>query len=633
MSAAMGDQAALATSGAGRGSGDRKLRDSLGLELGFTQDSRTGIWWGPCHECGDRRASVSTTSWSCPQCGPRTLEATAVLASLDELESWPERPDVPGFAIPEPLPLDALPTVARSAVASVAESLQVPSDLPALFAILCGAAAIGDRVSVRIRSTQVEPLALYGVGIAAPGERKSPVFARMCRQLYDWQKRATLREQPLQRAARDRVDALNTRLASLKKAAAKDPAALDEMEDARRELDAAERAVPASSWLIVDDVTPEKLAMEIADQGGRAAIFAAEGDVLRIFAGRYGKGDPRADLLKKAINGEPTRVSRVGRETIWLPRPILTVGLMIQPSVLGSLDNRDSLEGEGVFARFLFVQPESNLGWRLTGREIPPPDLEAERRFGHALERLLDVASSEVLESGERVPHIIELSDDAEKILFAWEREIEGMLAPGGRLRSISGWSSKLVGYTCRIAAILQLLDRASRGEALPGGHVGPSYAEGAVRIARALTSHAIRVLGELATSPDSADLAYVWRKCQELSLRAARKPHDTQNDEGLTLTTLRRAMGRKSIKRAEDLARLVRELEQRSCLRLLPQGPTGGRPKADRIVLHPMFRCGTAENAESPSADTRNTLSAVSAVVSEGWQNKSDPLDVLDGA
>jgi hypothetical protein len=142
-----------------------------------------------------------------------------------------------------------------------------------------------------------------------------------------------------------------TRFAALKKKVGKNADAAFEMEDTRIKLDKLEREVPPSASLILDDVTPEKSAVEMHEQGGRGAICSAAGDVLRIFAGRYGNGDPRADLLKKAINGEATKVSRIGGETVWLRRPILTVGLMFQPSVLGSLDNRESLEGEGVFVR------------------------------------------------------------------------------------------------------------------------------------------------------------------------------------------------------------------------------------------------------------------------------------------
>jgi len=569
------------------------LRDELGARLGYHQGS-TGTWTGTCHQCG-AQAMASSVSWTCPTCGTMTLEGALALSGIDG-DGWPEEPDVPGSQKPEDIPTNGFPEVAESAIRSISDSLQVHSDLSALSALASASAAIADRVDLEIRDGQREPLALYCAGIANPGERKSGVFNRSTQALYEWQRNRARTEEPRRRAALDRVDALQARLASIKKSASKDPAALDELEEARNKLDAAEREVPPSCSLILDDVTPEKLAMELAAQGGRGAIFSAEGDVLRIFAGRYGNGDPRADLLKKAINGEATKVSRVGRATVWLPRPIMTVGLMFQPSVLGSLENRESLEGEGIFARFLFAQPDSALGSRLTGRDIPRPDRAAEARFHQALTRLLDVPPADVVHN-EPVPHVLRLTEEAADALFGWEAEIESMLAAGGVLRPISGWGGKLFGHTCRIACILELLARADHGEELPGGPIPHGSAEGAVAIARALVTHALRVLGDLGVDAHASDLDYIWRKCIELD---ANPPAD----DDLTLATLRRAtQGRRSIQGAGDIERLVNELLDRGCVRLSPQAPTGGRPRAERIEVHPAFRKSNAESAESPPA------------------------------
>ena len=540
---------------------------------------------------------------------------------------WPEAPRPPGTEQPTALPGDAFPEVARDTITSVADSLQVHPDLPALFALLTTAAAIADRVDVWVRSEQREPLALYGAGIAAPGERKSPVFSRMTRTLYRWQRDKAQSEDPRRRAALDLVDAKRAHLAALKKKAGKDVDAANELEDARIKLDRAERDVPSSSSLILDDVTPEKLAVEMQEQGGRGAIFSAEGDVLRIFAGRYGNGDPRADLLKKALNGEGTKVSRIGRETVWLPRPILTVGLMFQPSLLGSLDNRESLEGEGVFARFLVVQPQSALGSRLTGRDVPEPDRAAEDRFGNALARLLEVPPAEVRKGGGRVPHVVGLTRAAGDILFQWEADIEEMLAPGGYLRAISGWGGKVFGFTCRIAALMELLDRADRGEDLPGGPIGAEAATGAVLIARSLATHAKRVFGELGADQRTSNLVYLWKRILEL---AAEPPEP----DGLTLATLRRAVqGRKSIAGADDVKDLVEELVDRGCVRLRPQGPTGGRPRADRLEVNPRCPGYSAESAVRVPEASPEALSALSATHSDPLKSESSPpVDLWQG-
>lgn len=50
-----------------------ELRDKIGAALGYRQDDR-GTWWGPCVDCGHRKASVTKLAYTCPSCGPKTLD-------------------------------------------------------------------------------------------------------------------------------------------------------------------------------------------------------------------------------------------------------------------------------------------------------------------------------------------------------------------------------------------------------------------------------------------------------------------------------------------------------------------------------------------------------------------------------
>jgi len=53
-------------------------RDTLGVALGFRQDSTTETWWGNCPSCGSAKASVGLTSFSCPECPPIGLDRASV---------------------------------------------------------------------------------------------------------------------------------------------------------------------------------------------------------------------------------------------------------------------------------------------------------------------------------------------------------------------------------------------------------------------------------------------------------------------------------------------------------------------------------------------------------------------------
>jgi putative DNA primase/helicase len=106
----------------------------------------------------------------------------------DDTDTWgDEEPAAPGPADnidwDEPLPLEpppapALDTTLLRGIGAMARavetSLQVPADLPALLGLAVASAAIGGRRTVSPKPDWVEPVTLYTMPVAAPGEMKSP---------------------------------------------------------------------------------------------------------------------------------------------------------------------------------------------------------------------------------------------------------------------------------------------------------------------------------------------------------------------------------------------------------------------------------------------------------------------------
>jgi uncharacterized protein DUF3987 len=122
-------------------------------------------------------------------------------------------------------------------------------------------------------------------------------------------------------------------------------AAFDEVIGAAQIADGIE--VPPVPRLLADDITPEAAASLLAEQGGRLAIISAEGGIFDIIAGRYSpKAVPNMDLWLKGHSGDPLRVDRKGRPPEHIPRPALTLGLMIQPSVLDAIILSRMLNGQ-----------------------------------------------------------------------------------------------------------------------------------------------------------------------------------------------------------------------------------------------------------------------------------------------
>ena len=84
-----------------------------------------------------------------------------------------ERTPLPSF------PVDALPSELRNYVSAVAESLQVPVDMPAVVGLSVIALCVQGSFVINPIQGWFEPLGLYTATVALPSERKSPVMAAM----------------------------------------------------------------------------------------------------------------------------------------------------------------------------------------------------------------------------------------------------------------------------------------------------------------------------------------------------------------------------------------------------------------------------------------------------------------------
>ena len=133
--------------------------------------------------------------------------------------------------------------------------------------------------------------------------------------------------------------------------------------------------MPPIPRLVADDVTPEAAASLLAEQKGRLAIISAEGGIFDIIAGRYNGNVPNMDLWLKGHSGDMIRVDRKGRRPEYIPRPALTLGLMIQPEVLSIIAAQRVFRGRGLLARFLYAMPVSRVGQRQIGPTPLPGDI------------------------------------------------------------------------------------------------------------------------------------------------------------------------------------------------------------------------------------------------------------------
>ena len=115
-------------------------------------------------------------------------------AAGDQALTWQELVPL-GPPEPEPFPIDAPPPGLREFVLAVAHEKQVPVELPALIGLAVVASTLMGVVEARPWPGFRVHLSLYVVVVMDPGERKTPLFNRLVRVLWDREKEEARRGQ------------------------------------------------------------------------------------------------------------------------------------------------------------------------------------------------------------------------------------------------------------------------------------------------------------------------------------------------------------------------------------------------------------------------------------------------------
>lgn len=487
-----------------------------------------------------------------------------------------ERPIPLGEIGPVPaFPASALPAVLREWVVAVAQATQTPLDLAAALSLAVVALAVSRGFFVRVRPGWTEVLVLY-VAVALPsGERKSPVFAAATRVLFDYERTrrrdlaAKVREACARRAVVER---------EIQQAMKRGDAG--EIANVRERLDGI--VVPANPRLVVDDVTPEKLAVIMAEQGGRVGVFSDEGGIFETLAGRYSGGVPNIDLFLKGHSGTPVRVDRKSSESICIDRPTITCGFAVQPDVLRTLANKPGFRGRGLVARFCFLLPQSTVGSR-AARSAPVAG-EVTEAYENLIRDLLG-ESDLIADLGDE-PRAIALEAAADELLAALQEEIEPHLVVNGELEALGDWVGKFVGTVARIAGLIHAVEHPESPSAAP---VTAETVQRASSIGKYLLQHARAAFALMGADPDVE--------------RAKRIVHWILQ-KGIRRFSLRDVMMamRAHFPRAALLDGPLRVLVEHHFVRPIdsPPRPGRGRPPSQQYEVSPLVAAHKSHNSQN---------------------------------
>jgi replicative DNA helicase len=579
---------------------------NLGLEPVEHQDGRVSM---VCPVCEDRtEQALEVEPGAEPSCrngcdrteilerlspakDSRTVADWIVGEPMDPLGGWPElgARELPDF------PVHALPDDARQFVEAISEEAQTPTDLAAMAVLTVLSAAAMGRAKVDCGSW-TEELPIYAVTGLPSGERKSAVLQAAAAPLRDLERERAEEAAPVVRELRAKRDVLEVRRRKLVKESgeAKDDDKRKQAEAELAELDEllADIGEPVPPRLLADDMTPEAMGGLLA-QHGQIAVIAAESAFLdNVAGGRYSETGSNLHLLCSAYSGEPSTIDRRNRDPELIDRPLITVGLVVQPHVVAALVSHTIARAQGLVARFCYSMPTTQLGRR--DIDAPKAPAEVHERWAKCVRRAADTA-----DNTDKAPHIVgsvsvshntenqivlSLSNRACEDYRALRKGLEPKLSETGELRSIADWANRHPGRIARIAGLLHLAAH------LSGKEVSGDTMADALAIGDYLLAHGIAALTGL--DPD-ARRALGW-------LTARNKPT-------VTVRELHRGpLGGRST--ADDATALAESLEQYGALRPSIRDDHTGPGKPSRVYEVNPAILRHADNADNIRAHKAGT-------------------------
>ena len=292
-----------------------------------------------------------------------------------------------------------------------------------------------------------EPLSLYTVLIASPGEWKSGVMRSMTGVLYEYEQEFNRSHALAVRQNRQEREAIERQISGLKKKPENKGGREMELELQQLEGQLADMPELKPVRFFADDCSSEALTSLLANNGGVLSVISAEGGIFDIMAGRY-SSKTNIDVWLKGHCSDPIYVDRMSREAECIPHPALSAILTIQPSVLNEIMENTTMTGRGLIARFLYASPPSKIGSRIF--RAPPVPAEISEAYRRLVFRLMAVPVGEDTQT-------LCLSEKALEAVDDYFSEHERYRAGEGQ--ATADWASKYIGAVLRIAGLLHGAD------------------------------------------------------------------------------------------------------------------------------------------------------------------------------
>lgn len=471
--------------------------------------------------------------------------------------------------LPE-FPIDALPdNVGKEMIIEVSKVNQID---PA-FTAACYLAALSTCAQCKFivdLISHTEHLNLYLAGVLPSGERKSPTIGVMTEPLYQYEKNQQAKSMPEILKLQNQRKILEGRICKVQKEAIK-ATETSEIDRHLKEADSLSEELVELNEIklpryIADDITTEKLGVLMADNEEKMSIISAEGGIFDILAGRYtGDGVGNIDLYLKAYSHDAFSDDRIGRASVSMRSPSLTLCLSAQPAVIEAIGKHKRFRGKGLLARFLYVFGKPRAGYRDRQKSAIP--VLKRQYYNSFIDELMATPFGEEL--------AIRFTQEGAGIWDEFYNDIEEQLRPGGQLYYLKDWGSKLPGNVARIAGLLHFAHY--KGDS--ANHlISADFAEASCAIGAYFIDHAIAVFGLMNERED---------------VKAAKTILDYVTREKPKTFKARELFNHTNLKSMEEIEPGLKLLCERIYIRPMDKGSNGlrrGRPEAEVYEVNPKY-------------------------------------------
>lgn len=501
---------------------------------------------------------------------------------------------------------------------AAAKAYELPPAFVAMMALPAVATCVQGKFSLLIESGYFEPLNIWTIGTLGPSNRKSSCVDTFADPLKKWERDQAVVIKPVIDQAKSERESLELTIKEYRKRASKltDPSERRDAIEEIKKLEAELPEIPVYPSLLFDDATPEEIARSLSVQNERMSYIESEADALfGMLCGRY-SGNDNFDLVLKTYRGESKRVTRRHAAPIDLRHPLMSIGVGPQPGLIQDQIKNPALIKRGFLARFLLAVPKSNLGFRkLKPRPISDPVLLAYES------RLLELLAIEPnLKDDRQVPHVVKLSNGAYQKWKSFQRQMEALMRPDGRMadEALTSWAGKLAGNVARLSALIQIGEQVGvRPDTVP---ITEDAMDRAIEFGEVLIDHAIAFhdLADHRPEMTKAKELYQWLKSRA-------------GQSEISVREMQQSLKRRSLfPKVEDVREALEVLVDHGWVmpKIDPNAGYGQKPKT--YFIHPEMRPQCPQNQSPKSTIEHPQKNGDIGDHSTGFEN-SKPDDEIE--